>query len=180
MRDTRFGGNAANPKMQHEVQHEVPPDPLAEARSAGFAAGQAEARAACEAEQMFRDAAVSAIEIACARLDEQQVSMLADRLRETVLALCSGVLSDAAIDAVALTARVERAARMLARADDARVIRLHPDDLALVAPRLPADWRFEPDPELERGGLRVEGVGGGVEDGPAQWRREIEDALRAC
>jgi len=71
---------------------------------------------------------------------------------------------------------------MFSRADDERLIRLHPEDLALIKPQLPKDWHFFPDPALERGAIRVEarqgGVeGGGVEDGPAQWRRAIAEAL---
>ncbi|MDE2563854.1 MAG: hypothetical protein KGL48_16575 [Sphingomonadales bacterium] len=180
VRDARFTDDAALVRVQHEVRQAETSDPLELARAEGFSAGAAQARTACQAEQQERDAARAAIEIACARLDEDQTRLLAERLRATVFALCDSVLAEAAIDSGALTRRVERAARMLARADDARVIRLHPDDLALVARRLPAGWDFEPDPELERGDLRIEGTGGGVEDGPGQWRRAIEEALRAC
>lgn len=168
------------PAPARDVACEVPPDPLAEAYDRGHAAGLAEARVMCAAEAQTHNAAVARIEIACARLDEEQQHLLARRLRETVLALCDSVLRAAAPDPDALTARVERAARMLARADDARVIRLHPDDLAIVAPRLPADWTFEADPELERGALRIEGMAGGVEDGPARWRAALDEALNAC
>jgi len=69
---------------------------------------------------------------------------------------------------------------MLARADDAAVLRLHPDDLALIVARLPAGLPVEPDPALERGALRLEGSAGGVEDGPAQWRRALAEALGPC
>jgi len=81
-------------------------------------------------------------------------------------------------DQAALARRVEVAAGMLARAADERVIRLHPEDLALVGARLPEDWHFEPDPGLERGALRVEGAAGGVEDSPAIWLRALSEALR--
>jgi flagellar assembly protein FliH len=33
---------------------------------------------------------------------------------------------------------------------------------------------------LERGALRVEAANGGVEDGPAQWRQAIAEALALC
>ena len=69
---------------------------------------------------------------------------------------------------------------MLARADDERVLRLHPDDLALIAGQLPEGLPVLADPVLERGGLRVETSNGGVEDGPEQWRRAIAEALSAC
>jgi hypothetical protein len=79
-----------------------------------------------------------------------------------------------------LTARIGIAAAMLARAADERVIRLHPEDLALVGANLPEDWHFEPDSTLERGALRVEGAAGGVEDGPAQWRAALGFQGRLC
>ena len=69
---------------------------------------------------------------------------------------------------------------MLARADDERLIRLHPDDIALLSPRFAADWQVAPDPALERGALRVETPNGGVEDGPDLWRRAIAEALHQC
>ena len=118
--------------------------------------------------------------MAAARLDAEQTRALADRLRETVIALCETALAGAALDPATLARRVEAAAAMLARADDDRVIRLHPDDLKLVQPRLPADWAFAPDPLLPRGALRIEGLHGGVEDGPEQWHAALVEALREC
>lgn len=122
----------------------------------------------------------SRIEFGLSRLDAAMQSELADRLRETVIALCETAIAPAALDPDVLTRRVTVAAAMLARAEDQRVIRLHPEDLALIAARLPEDWHFEPDASLERGALRVEGAAGGVEDGPEQWRRAIDEALRQC
>jgi flagellar assembly protein FliH len=69
---------------------------------------------------------------------------------------------------------------MLARIDDERVIRLHPDDLTLVAPRLSGGWEVQPDPALTRGAIRIEARNGGVEDGPEQWRQAIEEVLSRC
>ena len=64
--------------------------------------------------------------------------------------------------------------------DVVRHCTLNPDDLALVAPRLPSEWKVSPDPALERGALRVETSNGGVEDGPAQWRHALAEAFHAC
>jgi flagellar assembly protein FliH len=69
---------------------------------------------------------------------------------------------------------------MFARADDERVICLHPEDLKLVAPRFLAEWPVAPDAALERGTVRIETASGGVEDGPATWRRAIAEALDQC
>ena len=85
-----------------------------------------------------------------------------------------------ALDRKALTARVTRAAAMLARADDDKVLRLHPEDLSLVAANLPEGLETLADPTLERGALRLETASGGVEDGPAHWRRAIAEALNPC
>ena len=61
-----------------------------------------------------------------------------------------------------------------------RVLRLHPEDFKLIARQLPADLEVLPDAALERGALRVESANGGVEDGPAHWRRAIAEALGLC
>ena len=113
-------------------------------------------------------------------MDKTETEAFARRLKDTVMALCDAVLGEAAIAPESLAQRVATAAAMFNRAGDERVIRLHPEDLALVHGRLPEDWHCEPDPGLERGALRVETTGGGVEDGPAQWRAALDEALRSC
>jgi len=137
-----------------------PHDPIAEAWADGYAKGLGEAQEAAAQLIAEQEAARQKIEFALGKLDVAMQTELQDRLRETVIALA--------------------AATMLARAEDQRVIRLPPEDLALIAARLPEDWHFEPDASLERGALRVEGATGGVEDGPEQWRRAIHEALRQC
>lgn len=157
-----------------------PEDPLATAFSEGFAAGYAEAHEQA-AEQARQDAAArEGLALSFARLDKDLGEELRLRLRDTVAALCEAALAPMALDEDALTRRIERAVAMLSRADDDRVIRLHPDDLALIAPRLSEDWHVMPDPALERGALRVETSTGGVEDGPDLWRRAIAEALHQC
>ena len=69
---------------------------------------------------------------------------------------------------------------VLARADDDKLLRLHPDDLKLVARNLPKGLEVLEDSTLERGALRIESQAGGVEDGPVHWRRAIAEALAQC
>ena len=69
---------------------------------------------------------------------------------------------------------------MLQRAQDERRVLLHPEDLALVEGRLPEGIALVPDPAIERGGLRIDSEDGGIEDGPAQWRRILAEAFGAC
>ncbi|HZU64399.1 MAG TPA: FliH/SctL family protein, partial [Novosphingobium sp.] len=152
-------------------------DPATEAEARGHARGLAEGLARARAEAEADRAAQAALQLAFAHLDTQLAEQLRQRLTDTVVALCEHALAPLAVDEAALALRVRRAVAMLARADDERVICLHPADLTLVRAALPADWTFRPDPRLERGALRVETQGGGVEDGPREWRRAIAEAL---
>lgn len=178
-RDRRFASAADLVDMNLPPPPE-PEDPVVLAWSDGHAAGLAEAEAAHVAEMATQDAARHRIELSLVRMNAEMIEQLQERLRETVLALCEEAVRPAAIDPAGLSRRVASAAAMLARADDDRVIRLHPEDLALVRDGLPADWVFESDPALERGALRVEGAHGGIEDGPEQWRIALVEALKSC
>lgn len=170
--DPRFGAGAPAPP--------APGDPLALAYDEGRAAGRAEATSEAHqaAETERRD--LTKIELALARLDAEQTEQLRQKLVATVAALCEASIAPFALDPEMLAVRAARAAAMLARADDERVLRLHPADLKLVALRLPEGLAVLEDPALERGALRIESSSGGVEDGPEHWRRAIAEAVALC
>lgn len=155
-------------------------DPLARAWAEGHAAGLAEGREEAATKAEADAAARGRIELALARLDAEQAETLRQRLLTTVEILCESALAPLALDHAALARRVARAAAMLARADDDKVLRMHPDDLARIAGNLPEGLETCADPSLERGSLRLETASGGVEDGPAHWRRAIAEALGPC
>ncbi len=178
--DLRFLRDLAAARAPTVVEPEEPADPVGDAWAEGYARGMGDAQEAAAQIIAEREAAATRIELSLARLDAAMQADLKDRLRETVEALCEAAIAPAALDPDGLTRRVECAAAMLGRVQDERVIRLHPEDLALIAARLPEDWHFEPDATLDRGAVRVEGATGGVEDGPAQWRAAITEALRQC
>lgn len=178
--DRRFVRGAAAAPEPAPPTPEPEEDPETRAFAAGYAQGAADAEAAFREALAQQNAARAKLELAFGRLDADLTRELEARLRDTVLALCMPLFGEYAIDPDALTARVKTAAGMLARAADERVIRLHPEDLALLAAHLPEDWHFEPDPSLERGALRIEGTAGGVEDGPGTWTRALSDALSSC
>lgn len=178
--DLRFLRDLVAARAPVVVEPEEPADPVGDAWAEGYARGMGDAQEAAAQIIAEREAAATRIELSLARLDAAMQADLKDRLRETVEALCEAAIAPAALDPDGLTRRVECAAAMLARVQDERVIRLHPEDLALIAARLPEDWHFEPDATLDRGAVRVEGATGGVEDGPAQWRAAITEALRQC
>lgn len=176
-------GFAADPRFFAGATAMPAHDPEAEQASlwaAGHAAGRAEAEAECAALLAGRNAAQAALKITLARLDAEQEELLRQRLYATIEALCEASLAPLQFDRDALLARVHRAAAMLARADDQRVLRLHPDDLALIGETLPEGLETRPDPALERGALRLETANGGVEDGPAHWRRSIAETISQC
>jgi flagellar assembly protein FliH len=155
-------------------------DPVSDAFMKGYTQGleaaREEAAAAVDADMM----AMNKLALSFARLDDAMEEQLRQRLRDTVVALCEAAIAPLAIDEDMLMRRIATAASMLARADDDRVIRIHPLDLELLAPRLHAGWDVQPDASLERGAIRVESNNGGVEDGPATWRRAIAEALHQC
>ena len=175
--DLRFSGGKALSAPLPAIDHI---DPLEQAFALGYTQGAQDTEQAASAAKADEDAARSRIELGLGRLDAQRIQEFEQRLRQTVLTLCDAVIGSIAVDPDALTARIGIAAAMLSRAADERIIRLHPEDLALVSACLPDDWHFEPDPALERGALRVEGAAGGVEDGPALWRAALEEALAQC
>ncbi|MED5544383.1 MAG: FliH/SctL family protein [Pseudomonadota bacterium] len=186
--DLRYGGNLrsaegdeAPTSPREDTAHEEDiPDPLAEAFTQGFTAGFEQAQQAAAQKQGADEAAREALCLSLARLDAELEEQLRLRLRETVAALCESALAPLALDTEALERRVANAVAMLARADDERVIRLNPEDMALVSPRLAEQWTLQADPKLERGALRIETASGGIEDGPTAWREAIAEALHDC
>lgn len=168
---------APAPPPQEEPEAD---DPVSSAFAEGFALGAEQARAEILAVQTSDEAARQGLAIALGRMEADMAETLRQRLLDTVMALCEQTLVPYAHDADVLARRIERAAAMFARADDERVIRLHPEDLKLVVPGLGGDWTIVPDPTLSRGALRVETTSGGVEDGPAEWRRSLAEAFHAC
>jgi flagellar assembly protein FliH len=158
------------------------PDLVEEARTQGYARGHLDGRAEAEHEALEREAIRARFAFGFEKVDAQCAELLRQRLMATVVALCEATLAPMALDKEALARRVTRAVAMFARVDDERVIRLNADDLAAVQDKLPPEWNFAVDETLEPGALRVEtssrGMdGGGVEDGPRQWRRAIAEAL---
>jgi flagellar assembly protein FliH len=158
------------------------PDPIAEARAEGYQQGLMDAREAAEREAEDHALRREKLELTLRKLDGDLAEQFRQRLLETVVALCEATLAPLALDEAALIRRVERAAAMFTRADDERVLRLHPDDLALIRAQVPEDYVLTPAPDLPRGTIRVEcrsnGMEvGGAEDGPDQWRRAIIEAL---
>jgi len=182
--DSRYGilpGAMIERQARPEPVEDVTPhDPIADAFTQGFSAGVDQAMTEFSKTAAADDLAREKLGLSFARMDKALEEELRLRLRDTVAALCEAAIMPMAFDEDMLVLRISRAVAMLARADDDRVIHLHPDDLQLVSPRLSAEWEVQPDSTLERGELRVDCGSGGVEDGPSTWRRAIAEALHQC
>jgi flagellar assembly protein FliH len=180
-RFARVAGPAPEfPEASPPAPEPEPEDPLAIAFAEGYAAGAAEAQARAAEQAAIEAAAREGLSLSLSRLDKELQEELRQRLRDTVAALCEAAIAPLALDGATLMRRIEAAVALLARSDDERLIRLHPDDVALLSPSFAAEWQVLPDRLLERGALRVETANGGIEDGPEMWRRAIAETLRQC
>jgi flagellar assembly protein FliH len=152
-------------------------DPLAEATARAFADGERVGRAAAEVEAEARAARQRALRLNFRALDEAAMAVLAEDLSATVMALCDGVLGEAAKDRAGLLARVDAAVRRIGGAADTLALHLNPDDIALLGADALAGWRVIPDAALAPGSVLIAGADGSVSDGPAEWRRAIAAAV---
>ncbi|HWU02988.1 MAG TPA: FliH/SctL family protein [Novosphingobium sp.] len=165
------------PDVLIDALAQPPADPIALARAEGYAQGAADAEAAAAQDAAEANEAIQRLVLSFSRMDAAMTEGLRQKLMDTVIALCESCLAPLALDRQALALRAERAAALFQRADDERVMRLHPLDLELAHNLLPADWAYLPDATLARGAIRVETRNGGIEDGPTQWRQAILEAL---
>lgn len=167
-------------KPMLEAASMVEPDAAEQAYRTGYEDGQAAMRAEAEAQLAAERAQRRAIELAFARFDEESARLLRDQITATVHTLCEEAVLPLALDTDGLARRIEAAAAMLQRKHDQRLVHIHPDDLELVRDHVAKDIGLIADPSVERGALRVETEDGGVEDGPAQWRRALAEIFDSC
>ncbi|KQR82232.1 FliH/SctL family protein [Sphingomonas sp. Leaf343] len=151
-------------------------DPVAAARAEGYAEGLADATALAGAERDRDGALIQGIagQLSADRIDR---AAIAAQLRQTVMLLVTRVVGDVGVAADRLTARVEIAARMLADAQESAMLRVHPEDVALLEGRLPATIFAVGDAQVSRGSFVLESASTMVEDGPALWLEQLTAAI---
>ncbi len=151
-------------------------DPIAAARAEGYAEGLADATALAGAERDRDEALIQGIagQLSADRIDR---AVIAAQLRQTVMLLVTRVVGDVGVAADRLTARVEIAARMLADAQESAMLRVHPEDVALLEGRLPATIFAVGDAQVSRGSFVLESASTMVEDGPALWLEQLTAAI---
>lgn len=171
--DARFGGAAAA----------APPEDLLFDRAeldAAYADGLAAGRAEAEAEAAASAAARAELGLALSKLDDELGEALAARLAQAVMALCEATMAPYAIDTDSLQRRCVVAAARVGEGIIDASLRLHPADIDLLDPAFASTWHIVPDAGLERGSVVFDMAEGAIEDGPAQWRDALEEALLRC
>lgn len=168
-RPTSFGASAFAPPAAQDVPDELDlDDPFAR----GLAEGQRVAEAAFVAERHQLLALLANAEA----LQDEPSEELAQLIAETVERLVRQIVVTAPIDASWLQAQAETAAAMVADADKARTLWVHPDDAALLAD-CPLMLAVESDKAMMRGTIRLETSSGWIEHGRAVYLDELRAAL---
>ena len=165
------GWNPLDPSLQ---QTHV--DPLAVAHAAGYAEGLA-AAAAAQHERTRDETLVEDLSAQLAGLGRFDREAVARRLRDTVLALTARLVGEVGVSSDLLGERIGAATELMADAAESAMLRLHPDDVALLDGRLSANVFAIGDASLARGSFVLESASTIVEDGPAMWLDQLAAAL---
>lgn len=152
-------------------------DPVATAHEAGYAEGYAAARVELEAACARDGAMLTGLAAALGQASGFDRDLLAGRLRATVMTLVSRVIGEAGVSADLLARRVEAATDLLADASESAMLRVHPDDVALLDGHLPITVFAVGDDQVARGSFVMEAASTIVEDGPGLWLDQLTAAI---
>ena len=152
-------------------------DPLSAAHARGVAEGRAAALAEM-GEGEGRDAALLTQLAEALKADNRfDRAELARRMRQTVLFLVTRLIGEVGIAPDLLAHRIEAASDMLADAAESAMLRVHPDDVALLEGKLPKTVFAIGDAAVARGGFVLESASTIVEDGPDLWLEQLAQAI---
>jgi flagellar assembly protein FliH len=152
-------------------------DPVEAARTAayeeGYAAAMLAAREEAERDRALLAGLTDALKAGGA-IDRDQ---LAQQLRRTVTVLVERLVGDIGVSADLLARRVAAATELLADAAESAMLRVHPDDVALLGGALPDTVFAVGDAAVARGSFVLEAASTIVEDGPALWLEQLTGAI---
>ena len=152
-------------------------DPLEAARTAGYDEGYAAALADMQADAGRDRALLSALTDSLRTASGVDRDQLAERLRATVLLLVQRLVGEVGVAPALLAARVTAATELLADASESAMLRVHPDDVALLDGALPATVFAVGDAHVARGSFVMESASTIVEDGPELWLEQLGAAI---
>lgn len=173
-RDPTAGWDPLDPSISEPPQGF---DAIEAAREAGYAEGLATASAATAEAQARDRALLTGLVEALGQAGRVDREAMADRLRSTVMLLLSRLVGEAGVSAELLTGRVAAAAELLANAGESALLRVHPDDVALLDGKLPDTIFAAGDASLARGAFVLESASTVVEDGPGHWLEQLGHAI---
>lgn len=152
-------------------------DPIETAHAAGYAEGLAAAQAAVE-EASARDRQLVSELLESLKFGGGfDREAMAGRLRQTVMFLVSRLVGESGVAADLLASRVDAAADLLADKAEAALLRLNPDDVALLDGKLPSTIFAAGDATVARGSFVLESASTVVEDGPELWLEQLAAAI---
>ena len=152
-------------------------DPVEAAHAAGYAEGLAAAAVAARDGGSRDERLLTELAAALKAGSQLDRDRMAQQLRQTVLLLVGKLVGEVGVSPDMLAARIDTAADMLADAAESALIRLHPDDVALVEGRLPKTVFAAGDITIDRGSFVLESASTVVEDGPALWLEQLAKAV---
>lgn len=152
-------------------------DPIAAAHAAGYAEGRADAMAEIEDIKAREAALLEQVSRALADGAHFDRERMAGHLRQTVLHLVTKMVGESGVAPDVLAARVKAAVDLLADGAESALLRLHPDDVPLIADKLPKSVFPVGDPHLARGSFALESASTLVEDGPDLWLEQLAQAI---
>jgi len=152
-------------------------DPVEAAHAAGYAEGLAAAAVAARDGGSRDERLLTELAAALKAGSQLDRERMAQQLRQTVLLLVGKLVGEVGVSPDMLAARIDTAADMLADAAESALIRLHPDDVALVEGRLPKTVFAAGDITIDRGSFVLESASTVVEDGPALWLEQLAQAV---
>ncbi|WP_332817020.1 FliH/SctL family protein [Sphingopyxis sp.] len=141
-----------------------------------FARGLAEGQRVAEAAFVAERHQLLALLAGAEALQDEPSEELAQLIAETVERLVRQIVAAAPIDAEWLRTQAQTAADMVADADKARSLWVHPEDAALLID-CPLTIALESDPAMMRGTVRIETSTGWIEHGRAVYLDELRAAL---
>ena len=152
-------------------------DPIAAAHAAGYAAGMEAALAEIAASGERDRALLAALTQALQADDRIDRAGVARRLRQTVLFLVTRLVGEVGVAPDMLARRIDSAADMLSDAAESAMLRVHPDDVALLEGKLPRQIFAIGDAAVARGAFVLESASTIVEDGPELWLEQLAQAI---
>lgn len=142
-----------------------PVDPVEQASAEGFAQGFDEGMRIATEGFAADEEAKARLARALEQIAPAANGALSSLLSAAVLRLVTQVVGTAGVDTALLTKRVEAVAAFIEEEQGRKSLRLHPDDIALLAGH-EFGFALSPDPALTRGSVRLDTAEGWIEDGP--------------